>query len=468
MRVRTDSQCHLRVRTDSQCHLRVRQVTIDRDGGIIGTVVVTYEVGLAAAPGALCMPQAIISSPQSLSILNKFNSRHVVVAVSDDVSLAAGSEFCINMTAVALSSGAAPTQTTTGPSPHLAEGSTLVRVPVPDALANGHIGFLSATASGSEGQTLSLSVARTGGVYGTATVGWSVVGQTADVFPTSGTLTFADGEALQSISVAVVDDALPEVAETVVFALRSVLQGTATINTQANASTLTISSSDDPAGILAFAEASRRIAYSDPVGTVTMTVVRTAGSFGVISLQYRTVDGTAQAGTDYIGKTGILTFDEGVRELDITVTIIDTGSPYTHRAAFQVEIFSAIGGAKTGPHTLMDIQIDSCHHCTVFLDASSTVLAVVEPSDNTTFVTLDVLREPDAYGAADVAWVLERADGNSAASDFVTLSGIARLQHGVASTQLQIQVQQLTFYVRCRLLSRPQSASAMACSVAVG
>lgn len=61
-------------------------------------------------------------------------------------------------------------------------------------------------------------------------------------------------------------------------------------------------------------------------GTVTVTVTRTNTS-GSDTIGYSTVDGTAQAGSDYVAATGTLSFDPGETTESIAVTLIDDGMP---------------------------------------------------------------------------------------------------------------------------------------------
>ena len=65
--------------------------------------------------------------------------------------------------------------------------------------------------------------------------------------------------------------------------------------------------------------------YSVPenAGSILITVVRTNGSAGVVSVGYTTRDGTATAGADYVTTSGTLTFAEGETAMTFSVPILD-------------------------------------------------------------------------------------------------------------------------------------------------
>jgi hypothetical protein len=59
----------------------------------------------------------------------------------------------------------------------------------------------------------------------------------------------------------------------------------------------------------------------EPGGSVTLTVDRSGGTTGTITVNYHTVDGTATAGTDYTSTSGTLTFNPAVSSQTFSVTV---------------------------------------------------------------------------------------------------------------------------------------------------
>ncbi len=65
------------------------------------------------------------------------------------------------------------------------------------------------------------------------------------------------------------------------------------------------------------------ITVNEADGTATVTVSRTAGDQGQVTIDYATADGTAVAGEDYVAQTGTLTFGPGVTSQDIVIDLLD-------------------------------------------------------------------------------------------------------------------------------------------------
>src|SRR5207245_1081528 len=120
-----------------------------------------------------------------------------------------------------------------------------------------------------------------------------------DYATTASTLNFADGQTTASFTVPILGDPKPDGSETVNLTLSSP-SGGASLGAQSSA-VLTIA---DLAGALQFSAASYSVAEN--AGTATITVSRTLGNGGAVSVQYATSDGTAKAGTDYTTTTSIL------------------------------------------------------------------------------------------------------------------------------------------------------------------
>ena len=61
--------------------------------------------------------------------------------------------------------------------------------------------------------------------------------------------------------------------------------------------------------------------------TATITVSRTLGDGGAVSVNYATSDGTAKAGTNYTSTSGTLNFPDGQTTKTFTVPILDDPVP---------------------------------------------------------------------------------------------------------------------------------------------
>jgi hypothetical protein len=192
--------------------------------------------------------------------------------------------------------------------------------PIPSTLQ-----FSAANYNISEGSSLNtlITVTRTGGVAGAATVNYATGGGTAtpgtDYTPVSGTLTFAPGETTKTFTVSLIDDNLYEGAtrETIGLTL-SEPSGDVTLGSQKTA-TLTIHENDGRPSIIP----SNPSVPEGHSGTTTVQyIVRlTNASVETISINYATADNTANAGTDYVATSGTLTFQPGEVEKTFPVQI---------------------------------------------------------------------------------------------------------------------------------------------------
>jgi uncharacterized delta-60 repeat protein len=106
---------------------------------------------------------------------------------------------------------------------------------------------------------------------------------------------------------------------------------------------VTILDNDFQSGLLTFA--SSAYAVPESAGSVVITVLRTNGSTGVVTVDYATVSGTAIAGTDFTASSATLTFAEGQTSQTITIPILDDAAVEGDEE-FSVVLSSAGGGAQ--------------------------------------------------------------------------------------------------------------------------
>src|SRR5262249_39947033 len=141
-----------------------------------------------------------------------------------------------------------------------------------------------------------------------------------DYVATSGTLTFGPGISKQTFSVQLKDNRIVDGNRTVNLTLSNP-GGGALLGTPA-AAVLTIVD-NDTAGNVRFSKPSYSVRVS--AGTVTITVTRSGGSAGRVTVNYMTNGGTAVAGVDYVATFGTLGFGPGVNSQTFTITLINNG-----------------------------------------------------------------------------------------------------------------------------------------------
>jgi Calx-beta domain/FG-GAP-like repeat/FG-GAP repeat len=179
------------------------------------------------------------------------------------------------------------------------------------SVTEGNTGAVSATftvsLSSAYGQPVTVNFATADGA---ATAG-------SDYRAKAGTLTFAPGQTSQTITVEVIGDRLPEPTETFVVNLsnptNSVIadgQGVATIV------------DDEPR--ISISDVSKSEGKKNQSTLFTFTVTLSAAYDQPVTMSFRTVDGTATTSdSDYVAKTGTLTFNPG--ETSKTITIVVNG-----------------------------------------------------------------------------------------------------------------------------------------------
>jgi len=107
-------------------------------------------------------------------------------------------------------------------------------------------------------------------------------------------------------------------------------------------------------GSLAFS--SGNYSAAETAGSISITVTRTGGSAGDVSVGHATSDGTAAAGADYGSASGTLTFLEGETSRSFAVTI-HNDEDYEGDEDFNVVLSNPSGGASLGGQDTAAVSI---------------------------------------------------------------------------------------------------------------
>ena len=91
------------------------------------------------------------------------------------------------------------------------------------------------------------------------------------------------------------------------------------------------------------------ITIDETAGVAELTVLRTGGTTGTVTVDYRTENGTAQAGVDYTATNGTLTFAAGEAVKTITIPIL------SDVIADDAESFSLVLENPTGGATIAGV-----------------------------------------------------------------------------------------------------------------
>ncbi|XP_026670890.1 sodium/calcium exchanger 3 isoform X3 [Ceratina calcarata] len=154
----------------------------------------------------------------------------------------------------------------------------------------------------------------------------------SDYISAKGTLTFNPGETKKAIKLSVIDDELFEEDEHFYVRLSNASQPAMLVSP--SLATVMILD-DDHSGVFGFPE--RDVELVESVGQYPLRVVRYSGARGRVIVPYRTIEGTAKPGKQYLHTEGTLTFEDNQTEKVIQLSVIEEDS-YEKDALFYVEL----------------------------------------------------------------------------------------------------------------------------------
>ncbi|KAI4570105.1 hypothetical protein MJT46_007399 [Ovis ammon polii x Ovis aries] len=186
---------------------------------------------------------------------------------------------------------------------------------------------------------LTLNVERLKGTYGRITVAWEADGNISDIFPTSGVISFSEGQALSTITLTVLADDLPELSEIVIVTLiRIITEGVedpskgATIDQKRNQSVITTLPNDSPYGLVGWHAESLFIKVAEPKENATalqLQIVRDKGLLGDIAIQLVAkpnfllhINNRATENEDYVLQETMIIMKENIKETYVNVAIL--------------------------------------------------------------------------------------------------------------------------------------------------
>ncbi len=272
--------------------------------------------------------------------------------------------------------------------------------------------------------SLSAASSQTITVNYTATDGSAQVG--SDYQAQSGILTFAPGQTSQSISLPVLGDTTVEPDETVQISLSNPANAQLPANPTAS---VMIRNDDWPvisAASTTQAEGDRGASYA----TVSLTLDQ--APYLPVTLAYTTVDGTAQAGTDYTATSGNLKFARGVTTQTIKIPVLGDGTVEDDES-FRLQFSNPVNGSLSGSTATVTLTNDDIPLIRL------TGATVNEGNSGTSNTTLTVSLDKPSNKTVTVNYATQ--DGTATAgSDYVTKQGTLRFAPGETSQSIDIAV----------------------------
>jgi hypothetical protein len=182
------------------------------------------------------------------------------------------------------------------------------------------------------------------------------------------------------------------------------------------------------AGSLELSSSSYAVAQS--AATLTVTVNRTGGSSGAVSVAYATTNGTATSGTDFTAASGVLQWADGDAASKTFTVQISNAAPFSGSKYFSVALSDPSSGAALGSPGAANLTITGDASPPVgSLDFAAASYAVAQ---NAGSVTVSVDRAGGSSGAISVAYA---TSGGTAASgtDFAATKGTLQWASGDVS-----------------------------------
>ena len=248
-----------------------------------------------------------------------------------------------------------------------------------------------------------------------------------DYTAASGTLTFAAGDTEETITVALIDDAIHEenLEEFTVH-----LSGTDdALVTLGRSSVLGRIIDRDRATITVAEETT----VDEDAGTVTLTLTASASASAAYMIDYATENGTAEAGTDYTAASGQVTFPAEETEQTITITVLDDAAD-EDREDFKVRLSNATAQRIDLPADPARVLIEDNDDPPTVTVADGTATE----GDKVEFtVTLSALSGLDV----EVDYATTETDPQSAVSgtDFTAASGTLEIEAGNRTGTIEVQ-----------------------------
>ena len=274
------------------------------------------------------------------------------------------------------------------------------------------------------GGQATITVVRTGATTGTSTVNFTTTTNGtatagADYTPTTNLVTFEAGEIIKNVTIPIINDSLIEGNETIGIEITNV---TGAFLLAPTVGVITISDDDLGPGQIAFASS----VYSAGEGSTNAVVslIRTNGSQGIVSVKLQTTDVTASSSSDYTAQNNItVTFGFGETNKNVLIPIVDD-SFVEGDEVFNVTISNPTGGASiVGTNTAQVVIVDNESG----LSFTSPTYLVTEEG---TAATISVFRIGNTNGVVTVKYttanipVLVTNIDNSVTTNVVATAGL--------------------------------------------
>ena len=175
-----------------------------------------------------------------------------------------------------------------------------------------------------------------------------------------------------------------------------------------------------------------RIEYDEGVASHELKVIRSGNVQEPVTVQYKSVSGTANEGEDFVAVSGELNFETGGSEAMITVNLLEDGLVEGNES-FAIELTSEAEGIDLGGRTSIEV---------VVIDNESSAgfdQWALEVGESVGEMVLVVNRSGGLIAEATVAYTVQ--DGSAkVAEDYAAEPGVLTFAGGAASASIVIGI----------------------------
>ena len=280
-------------------------------------------------------------------------------------------------------------------------------------------------------KTLSFLVTLSAASTAPVSVDWKTTNGTAksdgDYAASNGTVNFPAGATSRTVAITTNGDTAVEANETFYVDLSA--PAAASIGDARGAGTI---KNDDGAGTLVFSSSNYQ--KTENGGSASVTVTRTGGLGGGMTVRYATANGTASAGADYAATTGTLTFAAGVQSMSFTVPITNDTLDESNETV-NLSLSDPAGGAVLGTRRTAVLKIVD-NDTGGALAFSAGAYQRVEGGGS---ITIKVQRTGGTASGVTVQYTTS-ADTASATTDYTPATGTLSFASGQSSASFAVMI----------------------------
>ena len=287
-----------------------------------GSTSLTHNVNYATANGTAAAGSDYRAKSGSLSFAPGQSSKTVTIGGLEDSTLEPNETFYVNLSSAT-------------------QGATIADSQGLGTIVNDDAGpaFSINNVTAQEGKNLTFTITKLGSTSFTHNVNYATANGTAaagsDYTAKSGSLSFAPGQSSKTLTITSIEDSTFEPNETFFVNLSSATQGATIADSQGYGVVV----NDDAGPTFAINNVT-----AEEGNNLTFTITKSGSTSLTHNVNYATANGKAEAGWDYVAKSGTLSFSPSQTSRTVTISSIEDNTTESDEE-FYVNLSAATAGA---------------------------------------------------------------------------------------------------------------------------